>query len=286
MASYVAGRMFNFSESDKNLLAFVSTSQSHVCTNALVLIPGLTDGFMSMAYSSHLAQTLQRVDYSLVQVQISSSFMQFGFSSIQRDCKELTELVIYLKDKLGFKKIGLLGHSTGAQDCLYFLRHSTSRDLISAVILQGAVGDRDYMQSDPELLKMRDEARDLSNNGKEQTFLRDYLYDAPITAKRFASLAERLSDEDMFSVDLTEEELLPILEPVAIPISLCFSSGDEYVPNPSAQRRLADRMVRVLKAGRSSVVECCYYKGNHGLTEEDMYTPFVKDVASFLKKNI
>lgn len=278
------GRMFNFSEDDKNLLAFVSTSQSHVCTNALVLIPGLTDGLMSMAYSPHLARTLQQMDYSLVQVQISSSFMQFGFGSIQKDCKELTELVLFLKDKLGFKKIGLLGHSTGAQDCLYFLRHSTSRDLISAVVLQGAVGDRDYIQSNPELLKMVEKARELNNSGKEQTFLRDYLYNAPITAKRFSSLAERLSDEDMFSVDLTEEELLPILEPVTIPISLCFSSGDEYIPDPSAQRRLADRMVSVLKAGRSSVrVECSYYEGNHGLTEEKMYTPFVKDVASFLK---
>lgn len=278
------GRMFNFSKKDKNLVSFVSVGQSHeLCTNALVLLPGLTDGFLSMAYSGSLSRELGTVDYSLVQVQISSSFMQFGFSSIQKDCEELTALVLFLKEQLNFKKIALLGHSTGAQDSVYFLRHSTMREHVGAVILQGAVGDRDVIHGDPTQLEMLEEARKLRKEGKEEVFLRNFLYDAPVTASRFLSLAERLSDEDMFSVDLTEDELRPIFGHIKVPVSLCFSSNDEYVTDHPAQRELATRLVRVLKSGGSHLVECNYYCGDHGLSEKTMYMPFVNDVVSFLK---
>lgn len=278
--------MFNFSKKDKNLVAFVSLDSNHeLCSNGVVLIPGLTDGFMSMAYSAKLAKALHTMDYSLVQMQISSSFMQFGFNSIQGDCKELTVLICFLKEELKFNRVVLLGHSTGAQDSLYFLRHSTMRDAVNAVILQGAVGDRDVIHSDPSLLVMLEEATKLRHRqeGKEETFLREFLFGAPVTVRRFLSLSERLSDEDMFSVDLTEEELTPILKVVRVPIMLCYSSGDEYVADCGAQKRLAARIVTVLKSS-SSLVECRYYDGNHGLTDEAMYLPFVKDVISFLVK--
>lgn len=280
----VEGRMFNFSKQDKNLVCLVSVGQSHeLCTNALVLVPGQTDGFMSMAYSGSLSRELRTVDYSLVQVQISSSFMQFGFSNIQKDCEELTALVLYLKEQLNFKKIALLGHSTGAQDSVYFLRHSTMREHVGAVILQGAVGDRDIIHSNPAQLEMLEEAKKLREVGKEEAFLRSFLYDAPVTASRFLSLAERLSDEDMFSVDLTEDELRSIFGHIKVPVSLCFSSGDEYVTDQPAQRELAARLLRVLKTGGSHSVELNYYQGDHGLSEKTMYMPFVKDVVSFLK---
>ena len=54
---------------------------------------------------------------------------------------------------------------------------------------------------------------------------------------RLLSLAGRLTEDDMFSTDLTEEELDPILNSVKIPIQLCFSENDEYVPDISAQKK-------------------------------------------------
>ena len=279
----LSGSLFNFSTENKNLVAFVSLHKDKVCNNALILIPGQADGFMSMTYSKLLSDRLLQLDYSMVQVQISSSFLQFGFGSIQKDCTELTELVSFLKKEMDFKKIIFLGHSTGAQDSLYFLRYSTLRSVVNAVILQGAVSDRDIILSDPTLLKMHKQAHELKIEGKEDSFLEDYLFDAPITAKRFLSLSERLSDEDMFSLDLTENELRPILEPIEMPVMLCFSSEDEYVPNYTAQRELAERMVRILNE-KSSLVECKYFSGNHALTDEVMYKPFVSDVVEFLTK--
>jgi len=43
----------------------------------------------------------------------------------------------------------------------------------------------------------------------------------------------------MFSVDLREDELEPILTPVRVPILLCFSEHDEYVPDKVGQKAFA-----------------------------------------------
>ncbi len=285
--SSIDGRMFHFSKSDKNLVAFVSlntNSDQKPCKNAVLLVPGQEDGFMSMAYAPSLSKALLAKGFSLVQAQISSSFMQFGFSSIEKDCEELTLLVSYLKEELAFETIVFIGHSTGAQDAIYFLRHSPVKKLVSAVILQGAVGDRDIIHSQPPLLEMLEEARRLREEGKEKTILTNSLdlYNAPLMASRYLSFGERLGKEDMFSVDLTEEELSGILEPICIPIMLCFSTKDEFIPDHPAQRELAKRMVKVLKAQLVPVVECKDYDGDHGLTTEAMYSPFVEDVMKFI----
>ena len=89
----------------------------------------------------------------------------------------------------------------------------------------------------------------------------------------------------MFSTDLTEVELDPILNPVKVPILLCFSEDDEYVPDISAQKELAQKMVGVLKR-HSSCVECKYFAGNHGLTEEKFYKKFVNCVVEFLSASL
>ena len=287
MMNFINGTLFNFSKDDKNLVAFVSINKKgELCSNALVLIPGMTDGFLSMAYTSSLSNALQKIDYSVVLIQISSSFLQFGFGSIQNDCKEITTLISFLKKEMKFRKIVLLGHSTGAQDTLYFLSHGHTKELVDAVVLQGAVSDRDYILSEPSLLKMLEQAHKYKAEGSVDSFLEDYLFCAPITARRFLSVAERLSDEDMFSADLTEEELRSILEPIRIPILLCFSSKDEFVPDHSAYKDTTERMVKILKSGLSSHVECRYFDGDHGLTTEEMYRPFIDSVETFLKKSV
>ena len=97
---------------------------------------------------------------------------------------------------------------------------------------------------------------------------------------RFLSLAGRLTDDDMFSTDLTEEELDPILRCINVPILLCLSEQDQYVPDHSALREFSQKMISVLRK-HTSRAECKYYEGNHGLSEAKYYEPFVKDVVTF-----
>lgn len=88
-------------------------SDQQPCRNAVVLIAGVTDGFLSMNCTPFLAESLLNLDYSLVQVNLSSSFLQFGFGSLKTDSEELTELVRAIKKTYQFKKIIFMGHSTG-----------------------------------------------------------------------------------------------------------------------------------------------------------------------------
>lgn len=98
---------------------------------------------------------------------------------------------------------------------------------------------------------------------------------------RLLSLAGKLTDDDMFSTDLTEDELHPIFRCVTVPVFLCYSEQDEYIPDHDAQKKLAQRIVDVLKK-YTSRVECRYYTGNHGLSKPQYYQPFVDDVVKFV----
>ena len=274
--------MFRYSPEDKNLLGFVSlTSTRTVCNNGLILVPGLSDGFMSLNYTEDLSKELTTKDFSLVQVNLSSSFNQFGLSSLQNDCDELTQLVKYIKNEYSFQKLVFLGHSTGTQDALYFAKHSEARTLIDGFILQAAVSDREIISEMEGTKSMLEEARKLKQEGKLDSLLSRRFEGAPITACRYLSLSERLGDDDMFSADLTREELRGILPKVRVPISLCYSADDEYVTDREGQREMALRVDSVLKE-TSPKVEMKYFSGDHGLSKSEQYLPFVEYVCSFV----
>ena len=278
--------MFHYCQENKNLVAFVSlTEEQRVCTNALILIPGMSDGFMSMSYTEELSAELLKLDYSMVQVNLSSSFMQYGISSLKQDCQELTKLLKTIVKVYRFKKIIVLGHSTGTQDALYYMRYGELAEMVSGVILQAAISDRDSLSTLEETPSLKQEADKLIAEGKPLALISERLDGAPITAARYINLVERLGDDDMFSVDLTEAELEPILSPVKVPIFLCFSESDEFVPDKDAQKHLAERMLSVLRKN-VDVAECKYFPGDHGLSIPEHYKPFVYSVCEFIAKHI
>ena len=276
------GQMFRYSTEDKNLIGFISlTSSRTVCSNALILVPGLTDGFMAMNYTEYLSKELMAINFSLVQVNLSSSFYQFGMSSLQNDCKELTQLVKYITNEYSFQKIVLLGSSTGTQDALWFAKHSEACKLIDGFILQAPISDRDIMAEMDSTPCMLEEARKLRAAGKFDALLSEKFEGAPITAYRYLSLAERLGDDDMFSVDLTMEELKSIIPKVQVPIALCYSAEDEYIPNMEGLREMAKRLSGILE-GTSPRVDVKYFGGDHGLSKPQYYRPFVEYVCCFV----
>ena len=274
--------MFRYSVEDKNLIGFISlTSSRTVCSNALILVPGLTDGLMSMSYTEHLSKELIAINFSLVQVNLSSSFYQFGISSLQNDSKELTQLIKYIKDEYNFQKIVFLGSSTGTQDALWFAKHSEAYKLIDGFILQAPISDRDVMAEMDSTPRMLEEARKLRAAGRLDALLSEKFEGAPITAYRYLSLAERLGDDDMFSVDLNTEELKSILPKVQVPIALCYSAEDEYVPNMEGLKETAKRLRAILEE-TSPKVDVKYFSGDHGLSKPEDYLPFVEYVCHFV----
>ena len=274
--------MFRYSEEDKNLIGFVSlTSFRTVCSNSVILVPGLTDGFMSMNYTEYLSKELIAINFSLVQVNLSSSFYQFGISSLQNDSKELTQLVKYIKNEYNFQKIFILGSSTGTQDALWFAKHSEACKLIDGFILHAPISDRDVMAEMDSTQHMLEEAHKLRSGGNLDALLSEKFEGAPITAYRYLSLAERLGDDDMFSVDLTSEELKCVIPKVPVPIALCYSTEDEYVPNMEGLRETAKRLRTILEE-TSPKVDVKYFSGDHGLSKPEYYIPFIEYVCRFV----
>ena len=60
-----------------------------------------------------LAETLDKLGWSLIQVQLQSSYDGYGTSNLQNDICQLDSLVSYLLKEKQKKKIVFIGHSTG-----------------------------------------------------------------------------------------------------------------------------------------------------------------------------
>lgn len=100
----------------------VSWKTSRWMSNALVFIGGLGDGPHSVPAIRAVADRLERMgggleDWSVFEIRLNSSFEQWGFSSLREDVREIGEVVSYLRDRLGRRRVVLMGHSTGCQVC-------------------------------------------------------------------------------------------------------------------------------------------------------------------------
>ncbi|KAJ3043834.1 hypothetical protein HK097_001654 [Rhizophlyctis rosea] len=203
--------------------------------NVLIFLSGQTEGPLHPPYLFTLSSTLAKHSYSLVQPILSSSYLGFGYSSLDDDVKEIGILVEYLKRERGKSgKIVLMGHSTGAQITLHFLRTSPLSSQVSAGILQAPVSDREYMVwKGPESVnKWLPIAEKFITEGKGDEFLPREAYSTPITSARYASLTSTnltLTLDDYFSSDLPTDHIKALFSP-AQPLLILLSGSDEYVP--------------------------------------------------------
>ncbi|XP_063940064.1 UPF0613 protein PB24D3.06c isoform X2 [Daucus carota subsp. sativus] len=110
-----------------------------------IFIGGLTDGFLATDYLEPLAIALDKEKWSLVQFLLSSSYTGYGLSSLKEDAMELDQLISYFINKEDSEGVVLIGHSTGCQDIVHYMRtnFACSR-AVRGAILQEAHGDRRF----------------------------------------------------------------------------------------------------------------------------------------------
>ena len=175
----------------------------------VIFIGGLTDGFMTCPIVHSLTPILVDRRYSLVQFVMSSSYRQFGTSSLAQDCIELVKLIEYLQNKRNRRKLFLLGHSTGCQDIFWYLKHGITADhCVYGANVQAPVSDRDFIfWFAPEMAsRALTAAEELLASGCPNDLLRRSLENIAMTAYRTHSLYARLGDDDYFSADMSLEE--------------------------------------------------------------------------------
>ncbi|KAK1681377.1 hypothetical protein QYE76_042225 [Lolium multiflorum] len=247
----------------------------------VIFIGGLTDGLLATDYLEPLSVALEVEKWSLVQPLLSSSYIGYGISSLEQDALELDQLISYLINKENSEGVILLGHSTGCQDIVHYMRTNFAcSKAVSGVILQAPVSDREYRATLPETAEMIDLAAKMISEGRGMDLMpREANSDAPITAYRFHSLCAYMGDDDMFSSDLSEDQLRQRLGHMSITqCQVIFSMGDEYVPEYVDKEALIDRLCWALGGAEKVQIEW----GDHALSNRVQEA--VRAILDFVKR--
>ncbi|KAK9139636.1 hypothetical protein Scep_009317 [Stephania cephalantha] len=246
----------------------------------VIFVGGLTDGFLATEYLEPLATALEVEKWSMVQPLLSSSYIGYGTSSLEQDATELDQLIGYLINKEDSEGVVLLGHSTGCQDIVYYLRKNAACSrAVRAAILQAPVSDREYRASLPETAAMIDLASTMISEGRGMDLMpREANPDAPITAYRYHSLCAYMGDDDMFSSDLSDDQLRMRLGHMSnIPCQVIFSMADEYVPGYVDKKALVERLCNAMGGAEKVEIEW----GNHSLSNR--VAEAVQAILDFVK---
>eukprot|EP00210_Caulerpa_lentillifera_P000714 g691.t1 len=237
------GELFRYGQNSAQVAFQSGNHRRH-----LVLIPGLTNGLLSLPYAPGLAATLDSQSWSLVQPLMSSSYQGFGTVNLDTDAAELRELLVYLKNERSCSDSVLMGHSTGCQDVVRFMKlYKEGQDIpnIQGVILQAPVSDQDFWETLPETESRIQKAKEMVAKGcGDDIFARlEILDNAPVTAKRFLALNQRYGDDDMFSSYFSDEDLKSVLGHMKDLRSLVLcSENDEYIPSHVDRKKLWERI--------------------------------------------
>lgn len=206
------GTLIRYGPSSAHLAFRSNLNQTH--PKHVILIGGLTDGFLFSSYAPLLAERLHQCNWELVQCMMHSSLTGWGTASLDTDADDIHLLAQYLQ-KHASEGIVIIGHSTGCQDAVRYAQNryktvdKTVAPPLLGVVLQAPVSDREFLGSLPNTEERIKLCRAMVAEGKgEEIAFRQFEWDsAPITARRWLSLADVNGDDDMFSSDLTTEQL-------------------------------------------------------------------------------
>lgn len=321
----LSGDMFLYASGRVAFESFPTTTTSAVSTqsfsatfppNKCILLGGLSDGMFPVPYTSELATACAEVGWSLIQPILSSSYTGFGHGSLDHDVQEMDELLDYLVSYRGATNTAIVGHSTGTQDIVHYLKHGKNTETVRVVALQAPVSDREsvticrndagttHEQHMKELQSRIQHAHDLRENGNEQEMMPRAAFWAPITASRYLDLFDRGGNDDYFSSDLTDAELRQRLGHIGTNGTnlrhclVAWSGSDEYVPDHVDGEALLQRLCQAMKKKNGDdddnsaddqlpkIVPLFIPTGNHNLSSRDGQdgTVFVEKLKGLLQQ--
>ncbi|EAQ91032.1 hypothetical protein CHGG_02967 [Chaetomium globosum CBS 148.51] len=285
--------------------------------NALIFIGGLGDGPHTIPYPRHLAAHLLTTPalpdtdrYAVFEARLSSAFAGFGTASLAQDARELAGLVRYLRGGCGssgsgggggggrgMRRVVLMGHSTGCQDCLAYA--GALRDggegwegvEVDGLILQGPVSDREAIGDGGRMRgKVKaslEVAGRLVREGKGDVVMdREVMpkgwRDGPVTAYRWASLAGVGGDDDYFSSDLPDSKLAEIWGKLEQPVLIVPSEKDEWVPAEIDVMGLVKKWKSFCRPGIASELSGLIPGANHRVDNDAGQEWLADRVARFL----
>lgn len=257
----------------------------------LVFIGGLGDGLLTVPYLPKLAMTIEKLGFSLIQIQSRSSFKGWGISSLNNDIEDIKDLVRFLRSDKGGNRttIILMGHSTGSQDTIHYLLNDNVD--IDGGIMQGSVSDREMFNSTISksvMKRLNTHALKLieKNQGKQllTSEYSSYLWNTPITAYRWCSLMLPGGDDDYFSSDLSNYKLINTFGKINKPFLIIYSEHDEFVPQYIDKKRLIERWISFSNPKYCSRISGLINEASHNVKEIKSQDHLCLMITEFFKE--
>jgi hypothetical protein len=234
--------------------------------SAFLFIPGLGDGLFPLPFMENICSRLASVNFTFAQIIMRSSYGRYGQYLLEDDCKDIEKAVAHLK-KTGFNDIFLMGHSTGCQDVLYFLKHSSlDTSIIKRIILLGSVSDRESPICPANL--------DYYLSKEDPLFIVTG-FTTLFKKERLISLFARGGAEDMFSSDL---DRFLYFEDLKVKTLILLGNGDDCVPEHVVKEDLLNRW----KQSNPSLITGHLLEGKHMLDEENFIKFYWPVIANFI----
>ncbi|KAI5149153.1 hypothetical protein ENBRE01_0727 [Enteropsectra breve] len=176
------GILFQYNESGS--IAFDNGVESKMC---IILIGGLGDNIASLPYSGKLNELCLENGIRLIIPQLRSQ-PEYMLHPIEDDIEDIEDLMKHVQEKAL-----LIGHSTGCQDILLYLKSTSFREKVAGAVLQAPVSDT--------------EANDCSGTEDLMETTEKYLLENGEVwlTERFTSLLKKYGKEDLFSSYLENE---------------------------------------------------------------------------------
>jgi len=177
----------------------------------------------------------------------------------------------------------IVGHSTGCQDAVMYAKKyktDTSAAPLLGVVLQAPVSDREFLSTLPDTPERTLAAQKLmkENRPDDVAFRVMEIDGAALTASRWLSLAEPGGEDDMFSSDLTDEDLKEKLSGLSgVPTLLMLSSRDECTLPSVDYLEMGNRMAKAIgPSARLAILEGANHAAdNHFEDAADLIFEFV-----------
>ena len=237
--------------------------------NIVLFLGGLSDGLLTVPYVRHIVSALPS-SWALMEPVLSSSYRQFGISSLGKDVVEIAQLVEYVQRLHPNGKVVLLGHSTGSQQVMHYFIGPGSRPRVHGAIFQASISDREALTtfvSADEYQSTCAVAKSYISEGRGADILPFKLttssfQTAPISARRWISLAspgpDHEGEDDYFSSDFDDERLHRIfgqLGKTGKRIIFLYSGSDQYVPSTIDKSKLVAKWHTHIRRGGGVIDE-------------------------------
>lgn len=162
-ARVMQGTLFQYAQGRQAVLS------GELGAKCVVLLGGLSDGLLACPYAPALADALAEAGWATCQPVLRTSYLQFGFGSLDSDVEDLDALLTGTLANVD--DVCLVGHSTGSQVAAHYVRRGARA--VRACVLQAGCSDRETdddaerASRDPWLSA----ARDLVAKGDGEEFL-------------------------------------------------------------------------------------------------------------------